>query len=160
MAAPTFDFINQAQDELIAVLSASAEFKALVKTIEGDLPETDRIPTPKLPHCGVIYLDDEPAWEDSAASDTDYRITLGLRFYHRGTDRQAVWEKLKKAAALVAKIVAYENSPFGSSFNGFAVLGRYEGGTAIDTKEESGFGALLLVRVSLQITLPDYEDTP
>ncbi|GEM_PF-6748179 len=172
MAAPTEDYINQAQDELMAVLLASPDFMAasapdapegasgVIACVEDDLPEAKRIPSDKLPHCSVVYLEDGPVWEDSAASDTDYQITIGLRLYHRGTDRREVWRKLKRATAIVAKLIALEMSPTGTNFDGFATLARYEGGTAIDTEEDSGFGAMQLVRVTIQISLPDYEDTP
>ncbi|MNK46796.1 hypothetical protein D3C87_655870 [compost metagenome] len=170
MAAPTEDFINQAQDEVLTIFKARKDFmspkakdappgaRGPIRLIEDDLPETDRIGDREVPHCSIVYLDDGPVPEDSASSDTDYQVTIGLRLYAKGADRRKTWRSLKKAGAIAAKIVAYEMSPYGSNFNGFATLARYEGGTAIDTKEDSGFGAMLLSRITVQLSLPDYQD--
>jgi hypothetical protein len=171
MARPTEDFLNQAIDELMAVLKASPYFLApdaadapagargVVMGLEDDLPETDQIEEYLLPHCSVVYLDDDPNEEDSTSSQTDLVITLGLRLYHRGPDRREVWRTLKKAAAIVNKIVRREMVSSGGQFNDFATLANYAGGTAIDTKEKNHqYGAMQLVRVMLQITRPDYEE--
>jgi hypothetical protein len=172
MAAPTPDFLNQAQEELIAALKRSSRFMSpkakdaptgafgVVRAVEDDIPDMTRIPDKDLPFCSVIYLRDGIAWDDSAASDTDYEISLGVWLYARGSKRQNVWADLKRAAAALAGVVAYEMSPYGSQFDGFATLARYQGGDMIDTEESNGYGALLAAEVVIQITLPDYEETP
>lgn len=168
MAAPTDDFLNQAVDETLTVLSASPYFMSpdassaplgaagVVMLVEKNLPEVTAIPDYRLPHCGIAYLADDPVMEDSAASETDYVIQVGLRLYHRGTDQQAVCETLQAAAASVAKIVALQMAG-GGQWNGFAGRITYLGGKPIDVKEATGFGVLQAVKIALQITRPDYE---
>lgn len=172
MPAPTFNFLNEAQDALICALKRSKRLMSpkakdapagaygVIRRIEDDVPEMDRLRDDELPFCAVMYLGDGIVWDDSASSDTDYEIRLGVWIYARGANRRKVWSDLKQAAAAVAGVVAYENSPLGSNFDGFAVMGRYLGGDMIDTEEKTGFGALMAVEVSLQITLPDYEEAP
>jgi hypothetical protein len=160
------DFIDQEGDEEdegggeeegeVEPYAVPEDACGVIVYIEDRLPPCEEIPDHRLPHCGVAYLGDDPNIADSAASDTAYTINLGLRLYHRGTNRRKVWRELMRACAVIAKIVAYEMSPEGSNFNGFAENARYIGGVAIDTREQSGFGALLPVRIALEISRPDY----
>lgn len=172
MPAPTDDFLNDAEDALLAALEASPDFMKAgasgappaahgpIAFIEADLPETENILKHRLPHAGVVYLGDDPLVEEGSASESRYNVQIGVRLYHRGANRKEVWRTLKKAAAIVAKVVAKQMSPSGGQFDGLANLAYYRGGTAIDTKEKTGFGAQQLVRVTLQITRPDYEEAP
>ncbi|MNT36013.1 hypothetical protein D3C72_1720700 [compost metagenome] len=167
MAIPTDDFLNQAIDEVVAVLEASPDFMSdeassppadasgVIKCVEDYFPSWEDIPANQLPHCSVGYLGDEPNLIDSAASGEDYTINLGIRLYHRGTDRRQIWRDLLKAGAAVAKILSYEMSPEGANFNGFVTNAQYLGGEPIDTHEPSAFGGCLTVRVALQISRPD-----
>lgn len=167
MAAPSDDFINQAIAEAVAAFTASPLFMSHnamgapagaagpVMCVEDDLPETTAIPQHRLPHCGMVYLRHDRSDQDSAGQ-TDYQIEIGLRLYHRGTDRAAVWGALQTAAAAVSKVVSEEMGPSGGRFNGFANLAWDKGGTAIDTEERSGFGAMLLSGIVIDFTRPDY----
>lgn len=167
MAAPTDDWINQAVAEVIAALTASPYFMSpdsedapegasgVVMAVEDSLPETEKLLNHELPHCGVVYLGHDIADQD-AATQTDYRIEIGLRLYNRGGDRREVWQALQKAAAAVSKVVSLEMGPDGSRFNGFANLARDSGGQGIDVKENGGYGAILPTGIVLDITRPDY----
>lgn len=161
MAAPGTDFLNQAVDEVIAALrahplfmspnasGAPADASGVVMYVEGDLPETTKIPDYRLPHAGVVYLGHEPV-RDDAIGAWDYLIEIGIMLYHRGSDRAAVWGKVQQAAAAVAQVV--EDAMAGDRFDGFAVLAWDKGGNAIDVAEQSGYGAMMPTGIILQIT--------
>jgi len=168
MPAPSADWINESEDTVEAFLKASPDFMSpnasgapagatgTIVYVETDLPETKSILQHRLPHASVVYLSDSPVPADSSASVGDYAIEIGIRLYNRGADRRLTWRALKKAAAAVAKLVALEMSPEGTRMDGFAVSIDYDGGTAVDTVEESGYGAMQLVKVRVQIQRPDY----
>lgn len=161
MANPGSDFINQAISEVIAVLEASPLFmshlanhapagaEGSIVCVEADLPETTTIRQDKLPHASVVYLKHE-ATDDGTISSQDYKIEIGIRLYHRGSDRPSVWGAIQKAAAAISSIVDLENTS--GQFGGFAQLAWDRGGTAIDTQEATGYGAMLLTGINLQIT--------
>ena len=166
MSIPTDDFLNQAIDEVVAVLKASPAFMSdeapspppeasgIIRYVEDYFPSWEDIPTNHLPHCSVGYLGDGLNVMDSAASGEDYTINIGIRLYHRGMDRRQLWRDLLQAGAAVARIVSDEMSPEGANFNGFVTNARYIGGEPTDTHEASGFGGCLTVRVALQISHP------
>lgn len=158
---PGNDFINQAIDEVIAVLTDSPLFMSPDATdapedavgsivyVEADLPETTNIRKDRLPHASVVYLSHGDA-DDGTVDSTDYTVEIGIRLYHRGTDRKAVWSALQQAAAAITAIV--EQQAHVGQFGGFATLARDRGGRGIDTEEESGFGAALATGITLTIS--------
>lgn len=166
MSAPGVDWINQGIAEAIAALKACPEFMSpaavgappgasgSILTVEAGMPATAGLPDAALPHCGVAYLSHAPSDQDSAGQ-TDYRIELDLRLYHRGADRAAVWQAVQQAAAAVSRVVSREMGPGGGRFGGFAILARDRGGPGIDVQEAVGFGAVLHVVLTLDITRPD-----
>lgn len=147
MPAPTADFINGAVDAVVTALEADAGFMALVNKVEDSLPESTEIPVQYLPHAGVAYLRDESNLDESTFTRTALTIDIGIRLYHRGTDRRTVWRTLQQAAAEIEGMVAAERHA--GLFGSFAAGAQYLGGVAIDTQEASGYGALLPVRIQL-----------
>lgn len=151
------DYINEAIEAVKTVLEASPLFMAAavlpgatgtIRSVETDLPDTTTIRGDKMPHASVVYLGHEPA-DDGTIESTDYNVRIGIRLYHRGTDRSAVWRAIQKAAAAITGIVEQENED--GLFGGYCVIARDNGGQAIDTQEENGYGAMLASSITLTI---------
>ena len=168
MPVPGVDFLNGAVDAVVTALKASAVFMSAsaasppagasgtIVKVEDYLPETTEIPVQYLPHAGVVYLSDDFMAEESSAGDSEIAIDIGIRLYGRSTDRRTLWRNLLQAAAAIERVVALEMNGTGGMFGDFASNALYQGGTAIDTQEAAGYGAMQLVRIQLWATRSDY----
>ncbi len=174
MPVPTVDFLNDAVDAVVTALQQSVDFMSpnapvqpngatpiahgtgVVMIVEDNLPDTTEIPSYRLPHCSVFYSSDEELHEEDSAGDSEIAIEIGIRLYNRGADRRTVQRTLLQAAAAVERVVKLQMNANGTNFDSYASNARYHGGTAIDTEEKSGYGAMQLVRLELWVTLSDY----
>jgi hypothetical protein len=128
MAAPGNDWINQAMDEVVAVLAASTLFMdpsvlqdgtGIIKKVDRRVFEPGLLSTMRgdhLPYAGVAYLGHTSP--DEALGTTDYQIDVGVQIVNRSADWNALWEGLQRMGALIPTIAKQEEQ--GEGFGGFA----------------------------------------
>lgn len=153
------DFLNAAVDAVVTALKASLPFMApaalvnatgVIAAVEDYLPDTTEIPDYSLPHASVVYLGDDILPDLTTGTTTGISVEIGLRLYARGADRRGIWRDLIQAAAAVERTVTADRT-----LGGAVVTSFYGGGNAIDTQEQSGFGAMQLVKIHLWLNIED-----